>query len=67
MRQERWWEALTWIYDRATAERVDARLTPSLALDMLERLYDEAHTDLEVQAVAGLLQMFQDVTAEDAA
>ena len=59
-RQERWWEALTWIYDRASAERSEARLTGELALDLLERLYDEAHTDLEVQAVAGLIKTFED-------
>lgn len=62
VRHQRWWEALTWIYDRATSERVEARLTAALALDMLERLYDEASTDLEVQAVRGLLGLFQDQT-----
>lgn len=59
-RQERWWEALTWIYDRASAERVEARLTTGLVLDLLERLYDEAVTDLEVQTVAGLVEAFED-------
>lgn len=62
VRQQRWWESLTWIFDRATAERVEARLTATLALDLLERLYDEAQTDLEVQAVAGLLGLFQETT-----
>ena len=61
-RQKRWWDALTWVYDRATAERLDARLSPSLTLDMLERLLDEADTELEVQAVLGLLGLFADET-----
>ncbi len=59
-RQERWWEALTWVYDRASTERVEARLTTDLVLDLLDRLLDEAHTDLEVQAVAGLIEGLQD-------
>lgn len=61
-RQKRWWDALTWVYDRATAERVEARLSPELALDLLERLLDEAHTELELQAVLGLLELFADET-----
>ncbi len=61
-RQERWWEALTWIYDRASAERVEARSTTDLVLDLLERLHAEAVTDLEVQAVRGLIEAFQDLT-----
>ncbi len=61
-RQQRWWEAVTWVYDRATGERVEARLTGALALDMLERLFDEAHTDLELQTVLGLLGLFRDET-----
>ena len=56
-RQKRWREALTWIYDRATAERVPARLSPAHALDVLERLMDEAHTELEAHAVRGLLDL----------
>lgn len=61
-RQQRWWEALTWIYDRATAEREEARLDGSLALDLFERLAEEAHTDLEVQAALGLTELFDDQT-----
>ncbi len=40
-----------------------ARLSGELALDMFERLYEEAHTDLEVQTVEGLLRgLFEDGT-----
>lgn len=55
-RQERWWATLTWIYDRATHENLDQRLPPGLALDLFDRLLDEAHTELEIRTVAGLLQ-----------
>ena len=50
---------MTWIYDRATAERPAARLPPELVLLLFERMYEQAHTDLEVQAVDGLLPLFR--------
>lgn len=66
-RQKQWWDALTGVYDRATAERLDARLNADLALDLLDRLEAEAQTDLEIQTVVGLLEeLFQDESeAED--
>jgi hypothetical protein len=62
-RQERWWATLTWIYDRATAERPEARLPTRTTLDLLGRLFDQAHTDLEIQAVENLLDVFKEVDA----
>jgi hypothetical protein len=66
-RQKQWWDALAWVYDRATAERPGARLNADLALNLLDRLEAEAQTDLEIQTVAGLLEeLFQDESeAED--
>ena len=55
-RQNRWWDSLSWIYDRATHERLDQRLPPGLALDLFDRLLDEAHTELELQTAQGLLE-----------
>ncbi len=55
-RQERWWAAVTWMYDRATA--TSGRLPGAVALTMLEKLFDEAQTDLEIQTVSGLLDLF---------
>lgn len=56
-RQDRWWETVTWIYDRARADG-DSAMPGDLALGLLEQLFDEAQTDLEVATVAGLLAMF---------
>ena len=36
----------------------DAYRAP-VVLTMLERLFDEAHADLEIQGLAGLLELFQ--------
>ena len=63
-RQERWWATLTWIYDRATAEREQARLTTTLALDLLDRLSDQAHTEVEYESVLGLIEAFTDERQE---
>lgn len=59
-RQERWWQTLTWIYDRATAQRHDARLTVTLTLRLLDRLSRQAHTEIEYEAVLGLIEAFTD-------
>jgi len=64
LRQKRWWETLTWVYDRATSEREEARLSGSLSISLFERLYNEAQTDLEVGAVEGLLGLTEDETEE---
>jgi len=59
-RQDRWWSTVTWTYDRATAPDSDSRLTPGVALDLFQRLAEEAHSNLEKQAVRGLLGFFSD-------
>lgn len=56
-RQDRWWETVTWIYDRARADG-DSAMPGDLALGLLEQLFEEAQTDLEVATVNGLLVMF---------
>jgi len=63
-RQERWWASLTWVYDRATTEREEARLPGAVALTMMARLFDEAHTDLEVQGAGSIVALFTDETGE---
>lgn len=57
-RQDRWWETVTWVYDRALATEGGGAMPGDLALGLLEQLFDEAQTDLEVATVAGLLVIF---------
>ncbi len=57
-RETRWWEAMIWVYDRATAVPPAAVLPASVSLDMVDRLYAEAQTGIEKQLVAGLLDLF---------
>lgn len=59
-RAQRWWQTLTWIYDRATAEREDAQLTVTLTLRLLDRLARQAHTEVEYETVLGLIEAFTD-------
>lgn len=59
--RDRWWETLTWIYDRGTATD-QARMPADMVIGLLEQLFDEAdqeHTVLEIAAVEGLFGMFQ--------
>lgn len=60
VRQERWWATLTWVYDRATAERSRARLTADLAQGLFDKLLDQAHTEVEIEVVIGLFDLFDD-------
>ena len=66
-RQDRWWSTLTWVYDRLTAERPEARLRQAQAVELFDRLTREAQTVLEKRTALGLLAAFQDGagTAED--
>lgn len=62
--ERQWWDALAWVYDRLTAERLDARLPPDLALELLNRLRRDAQNPLELGTIAGLLDLFDDETDE---
>lgn len=64
-RQERWWATLTWVYDRATAQRDAARLPAAMALDMFDRLCDLGKIEVEWQAVLGLIDLFTDDSDDD--
>ncbi|MGI8721540.1 MAG: hypothetical protein ACR2JG_04870 [Geodermatophilaceae bacterium] len=54
-RQDRWWETLGWIYDRALHENTDQRLPEGLALQLFQRLAREAKTPLEEETAEGLV------------
>lgn len=62
VRQERWWATLTWVYDRATAEHPGVRLTADLAQSLFDKLLDQAHTEVEIEVVIGLFDLFEDRT-----
>ena len=62
-RQNRWWTSMTWIFEQATSAAPASRLPEGVALMSLERLFDAPRTELEIQAVAGLLELF-DVATE---
>lgn len=58
-RAARWRFDLTWIYDRATAERPEARIPDLVTLDLFRGLYLEAHTDQERGTVKHMLDLFR--------
>lgn len=55
VRQEQFWARLTWIYERATAQRPEARLSSVVTLALLDALGAEADTELEVTAIENLI------------
>lgn len=54
--QNRWWESLSWIYERATHPVLEQRLSPSLALLLLSGLTEEAQTPVQLDLASGLVE-----------
>jgi hypothetical protein len=61
----RWWDTLTWVYDRTVVENGKrAPLPQGVTLSMLVALYEQAKTSkgdgLQEQSIASVLEMFSD-------
>lgn len=59
--RDRWWETLTWVYDRGTATD-QAGMPADMAIAMLDQLFVEAqdrHTDREIAAIAASFAVFE--------
>ena len=60
-RAARWWDTLSWIYERATSESLEQRLSTGLSISLFDRLLDEAQTELEALTAQGLIDGLLDL------
>jgi len=59
-RAQQWWTSFVWIFEQATGARGRRTLVGRTALDAIERLFNEARTELEIALALGLEELVQD-------